>query len=78
MKFIEKEISGKGNTRYMFAIGRSEAFILQKLLEKACKYMPRTMRTSSTEARMKNMLKRIGEAIPRMKNMPPGDYPEFL
>ncbi len=68
MKYIKEEISGRDVVRYVFALGKSEAGILHALLEKAIKYMPRTLKTQTTEARMRNMAKEISKAIPEMKS----------
>ena len=68
MKFIQEEISGQDKTRYMFAFGKEEATILHALMVKAIRYMPRTMLTQSTEARMRNMEKEIREAVDIMKD----------
>lgn len=67
MKFIKEELSGQDRTRYMFAIGKEEAIILNALLVKAIHYMPRVIETQTTEARMRNMEKEIREAADIMK-----------
>lgn len=77
MKYIREEISKKGKTRHLFAIGRSEAYILHKLLNKAVRYMPRTFTTASTEARLRNMEKVIREAFIDMEGMDDADNYEM-
>ena len=67
MKFVKEEISGKERTRYMFSLGKSEAVVLHALLAKAVEYMPRTIKTQTTEQRMRNMLNEIRKAIPKME-----------
>ncbi|MCP6727354.1 MAG: hypothetical protein KJI69_05095 [Patescibacteria group bacterium] len=67
MRFIQEQISGQEKTRYIFAFGKEEATILHALIVKAIRYMPRTMETQATEARMRNMEKEIREAVDIMK-----------
>ena len=74
MKYLKKEISGKERTRYVFALGKSEAIVLLALLDKGIRYMPRTTKTSTTDARMRNMAKAISSAIPDMKSQNGDDY----
>lgn len=74
MKFVKEELSGKEKTRYVFALGRSEAIILLALLKKAIRYEPRTFQTMTTEAHMRNMARGIGRAIKEME--PSNEEPE--
>lgn len=67
MKFLEKEIAGKGTTRYTFAFGKAEAQILNSLLMKAIRYMPKTIMTMTTEQRMRNMVRELKKNIPQMR-----------
>lgn len=67
MKFVEKlEDDGKKGSRYSFVLGRDEAVIMQRLLSKAVRFMPKTLQTAPTESRMRNMLRAIDKAIPKM------------
>jgi len=67
MKFIKEEMSANGNTRHMFALGKAEALILLRLLQKAIQYMPKTFVTRTTEQRMRDMRNEIRNSIPQMK-----------
>lgn len=64
MRFIREQVSGKGTTRYMFALGKEEAKIMLGLLTKAVLYMPKTNETAATEQRMRNMMGEIKESLP--------------
>lgn len=68
MKFTQEEIAPSGKTRYLFALGKSEAMVLFALIEKAKRYMPSMIQTHPVEARLRNMAKVIGKAIPNMKD----------
>lgn len=78
MKYIKEQISAKEKTRYMFAIGKSEAKILYALLDKAIRYMPRTFTTKTTEARMRDMISEIRKSIPDMKSSEGDDYEDLI
>lgn len=74
MRFVEKEIAGQEHIRYLFALGKAEATILLKLIDKALLFMPKTVTTQSTEARLTNMRRAIRDAIPRIKTKTKDDY----
>lgn len=74
MKYITEEISGKGKTRHMFAMGKSEAIILKALVANALTHMPRTLQTQNTISRLRNISREFKMALPKL---PPSDADNY-
>lgn len=67
MKYVEKKLVEKKGVQHSFVLGHAEAVILLSLVDRAIQFMPKTIRTESTMARLRNMAKTIKEALPEMK-----------
>jgi hypothetical protein len=63
MKYIREEISGKGNMRTLFALGKEEMKILDGLLKNALLHIPLTLENQPQNSRMQNMKREMEKAL---------------
>ena len=76
MKFIKDELSGAGKTRYLYALGKSEAKVLLGLLKKAKIYTPKIFDTIKLHGQINNMISVIEKSLTFLIKMP--NYDIFL
>ena len=65
MKFLEIEFDTKGKRRYTFTFGKSEAELLYNILLDVYRY--RSIAGKPDRARINNIKKALGDALPQMK-----------